>query len=118
MSAKKMQAYFWQQLDEQRMEDKKKRQRREERSKKLEKSNNIIEYAKVVKFGDWNSIPKVEEKSREPGKVPAMISGYFVTSLFSLACEIEIKSMEDLIRLIKPRSILWVPLQQIKRRNL
>ena len=48
-----MQAFFWQQLDEEKMSEKKRRERREERSKKLEKRSKIIEYAKVVKFGNW-----------------------------------------------------------------
>ena len=65
---KKMQAFFWQQLDEEKMSEKKRRERREERSKKLEKRSKIIEYAKVVKFGNWYSIPSAEEKCQEPGK--------------------------------------------------
>ena len=62
MSAKKMQTFFWQQLDDQRMEEKKRRERKEKRDEKLERSNHIIEYAKLVKFGGWKSIPKAEEK--------------------------------------------------------
>ena len=63
-----MQAFFWQQLDDEKMSEKKRRERREQRSKKLEKRNKIIEYAKVVKFGNWYSIPNAEEKCQEPGK--------------------------------------------------
>lgn len=68
---KKMQSFFYQQLDEQRNSEKKRRERSLERDKKLEKRNKIIEYAKLVKFGDLQSIPKNrtdEEKIHESGK--------------------------------------------------
>ena len=68
MSAKKMQTFFWQQLDDQRMEEKKRRERKEKRDEKLARSGHIIEYAKLVKFGGWKSIPKAQGKSQDPGK--------------------------------------------------
>ena len=106
-----MQAFFWQQLDEEKMSEKKRRERREERSKKLEKRSKIIEYAKVVKFGNWYSIPSAEEKCQEPGKRRLAMSCEDFVFSWPLSM---IKHKSKHHRGIKFR----VPLEQIKKRSL
>ena len=111
MSAKKMQTFFWQQLDDQRMEEKKRRERKEKRDEKLARSGHIIEYAKLVKFGGWKSIPKAQGKSQDPGKGLVNPWGK-ILFLFRVAFE------QDKSTIKQRGSMFRVPLEQMRRRRL